>query len=118
MTPFGALLRYFREDRGVSQHEMARRLSEDSKLISAIETGRRRPPKGEELQRIRDALLLSEAEFKQLSEAAEHSGYTLRIPREISPRGLQLAHRLVNSLGGLRQDQLTAIQMILERRSS
>ena len=117
MTPFGALLRYFREDRGISQHEMGRRLAEDSKLVSAIETGRRRPPKGEKLRRIRDVLLLSEAEFNQLSEAAEHSGYTLKIPREISPRRLQLAHRLVNSLGGLQQDQLTAIQAILERRS-
>lgn len=114
MTPFGTFVRYLREERGLSQREMGRRLQLDSKIISALETGRRRPPSDEFLERIIVQLSLTEAEAAQLMDAAKHSSYIVRIPREISPRELRLVHRFITALGALRPEQLSAIQRAIE----
>ena len=118
MTPFGALLRYYREERGLSQFEMARQLSVDSKYISSIETGRRRPPSSELMSALYATLRLTEDQQSQLKMAAQNSSYVIRIPRSISPIGLQLVHRLVRCLEGLRPDQISAIQAFIEEGQS
>lgn len=114
MTPFGALLRYFREERGLTQLEMARQLAVDSKYISLIETGRRRPPSSDLMSALYVVLRLTEDQQSQLQSAAQNSSYVIRVPRGVSPLGLQLVHRLVRSLGGLRPDQISAIQALIE----
>lgn len=114
MTPFGTLFRYLREERGLSQQEMGRRLQLDSKVISALETGRRCPPDTELIKKIVAQLNLTEAESTQLLDDAKHSSYIVRIPREISPHEMRLVHRLITTLGNLRPEQISAIQRAIE----
>jgi HTH-type transcriptional regulator, competence development regulator len=114
VTPFGTSFRYLREERGLSQREMGRRLQLDSKIISALETGRRSPPSDEILNKIIAQLSLTQAEAIQLVDAARHSSYIVRIPREISPRELRLVHRFITTLGNLRPEQISAIQRAIE----
>lgn len=114
MTPFGTLIRFMREERGLTQHEMGRRLQLDSKAVSALETGRRRPPDIQLLEKIIEQLKLSESEASQLLNAAQHSSYVVRIPREISPKNLRLIHQFVTTLDGLRPDQISVIQKVIE----
>lgn len=118
MTPFGALLRYYRQERGLTQQEMARQLSVDSKHISSLETGRRRPPELDELEKVFSALQLTQSQRDKLRTAAQDSAYLIRIPREVSPLGLQLAHHLVRSLRGMRPEQITAIQALIEETAN
>jgi transcriptional regulator with XRE-family HTH domain len=115
MTPFGARLRYYREERGLTQLEFARQLSVDPKFISSLETGRRRPPSDGLMERIYSLLRLPEDQRLQLHSAAQDSSYVIRIPKGVSPMGLQLAHRLVRSLRCLGPDQIAAIQTLIER---
>lgn len=116
MTPFGALLRYHRTLRGVTQQEMARRLKVDFKIISSMETGRRLPPNGDELQHLCAALDLADCDQQQLIEAAQKSSYIIRLPRDTSALDLDLVHRLVHALKGLEPNQKSAIQHLIEGR--
>ncbi len=116
VTPFGALLRYHRTVRGVTQQEIARRLGVDFKIISSIETGRRLPPSDDELAQLFRALDLSEIDQHQLLEAARKSSYTIRLPRDTSALDLELVHRLVHALKALEPQRKSAIQHLLEGR--
>lgn len=116
MTPFGVLLRYRREERGMSQHELATVLGLDSKQVSAIETGRRRPPADEALLKIRSALALSDAEFAELCEASSFSTYIVRIPHDVSPKNLRLIHEIIGSIGRLRSEELFEVRQGIQKR--
>ncbi|HEV7165174.1 MAG TPA: helix-turn-helix transcriptional regulator [Gammaproteobacteria bacterium] len=116
MSPFGALLRYYRELSGLSQEEIAHQLSLDSKTISAIETGRRKPPPGDQLRKLSAALKLTPDESQELVEVADNSNYVLRIPRDVSPRTVQALNKLVKSSYSLECEQVAAIEAMLERR--
>ena len=118
MTPLGTLIRYFREDRGLNQQELADQSGVDSKLISSFETGRRRTPNSEVLEKIKATLKLTELESLQLQEAANNSSYIIRFPREMPPRKLRLLHTLVRSLSDLAPEQLSAIQHEINGRRS
>lgn len=118
MTPFGALLRYYREVRGYSQQRIAQRISSDSKIISAIETGRRLPPEGDDFERLCAALNLSEDERRKLGQAAQESSYIIRISREETPRNIQFIHRVVKSLGDLGPEQVSMIEDLIQGRRS
>lgn len=114
MTPFGATLRRLREDLGLSQTELASRLSLHSRVISAIETGRRQPPPAEVLVRWAQLAGFTDLELQQLDEAAKDSAYLIRLPKTASPRALKLAHRVMRALAGLQQGQISAIHRVLE----
>lgn len=116
MTPFGALIRYYRETRGLTQSDLAQRSAMDNKSISVIETGRRRPPNGDDLQRLFSALNLSNEERRELEVAAASSSYTIRISKEIAPIDLQLIHKLVKSVGCLAPTQKSAILEVIDQR--
>lgn len=113
MTPFGNLLRFYRQRRGLSQLDLARLLNADAKLISAVETGRRCPPEGNELERLFCALGLRADEQHQLTNAGRQSSFVIRVPRDTPPDDLEFIHTLVSSLRGLGADQRLAIRNAL-----
>jgi len=115
MTPFGATLRYMREERGLSQTKFANIIHLHARVLSAIETGRRQPPAPEVIRQWAQLIGLSDVELKRLEEAAQDSPYVIRLPKTTSPRALVLAHRVVRALEYLQQDQFSAIQQVLEQ---
>ncbi|MGO4450563.1 helix-turn-helix domain-containing protein [Phyllobacterium sp. TAF24] len=52
MTPFGEKLRQLRDQRGVSQKDMAKAIGVSAAYLSALEHGRRGQPTWDKLQRI------------------------------------------------------------------
>ena len=118
MNPYGVLLRFFRELRGLSQGELAAQLGVTNRLLSAVETGRRSPHDQPTLERIRSVLSLSDDEYRQLHSAAEHSSMIVRIPSGSSPERIALVHRLVAALGELQHDQIMLIRNILQGRQT
>ena len=117
MSPFGSLLRYYRNERGIPPKELAAELGVSDKKISAIEIGRRRPPDEKDLARICKYLSLTEAESAALYEAAQLSHPHVRIPDNATPREYRLVHHFVRALGHLSDNQINVIHKTLNQRA-
>lgn len=94
-TPQALLIRMFREERGLKQKSFARSLRINAKVLSEIETGRRRLPTELE-EKIVAALGLSPAEASRLREAGRKSSYVLRLPENASPLAVRLMHEFLD----------------------
>ena len=77
MTDFGALLKGFREKRGVSQSKLAEKADFDHSYVSRLESGARMPTR-DAVDRLGRALGLSQAELDALLAAA---GF---LPRDVT----------------------------------
>ncbi len=117
MSPFGSLLRYHRNERGILLKALAAELGISEKSLSAVETGRRRPFPDNEIEKICKFLYLSETESAELKEAAQQSHPHLRIPTGVSPHKYRLAYRFIQSLETLSEEQVTVIQKTLNQRA-
>lgn len=115
MSPFGLLLRFYRNERGMAQKTIAARVGLSEKSLSAIETGRHQPPGEDILKKICDALDLRESEVRALKDAAAHSSPALRIPFGVTPRAYRLAHILLGRLNSLSVKQIEEIHTVLEQ---
>lgn len=116
MSPFGLLLRYFRNERRLPLKVLAAGIVVSDKVLSAIETGRRCPPDGAQLNEIKKILRLNEDEFRSLTEAARYSTTRVRIPVSAKPPEYRLVHRLVESIGDLSDQQIAIINDTLDKR--
>ena len=74
--PFGEYLRRLREERGLTQEQLAERAGLSSNAIAALESGRRQRPYPSTMQALSDVLGLSEGERTQLVGA---------LPRQSTP---------------------------------
>lgn len=115
MTPFGASLRAMRVERGLSQTKFAEIIDIHPRVLSAVETGRRQPPSSQVIGRWAELAGLTSLELSRLEEAAQDSPYVIRLPKTASPRALRLVHRVVRAVESLKQEQLQAIQTVLEQ---
>jgi transcriptional regulator with XRE-family HTH domain len=70
MTPFGQRLRQLREERGVSQKEMAAAIRVSAAYLSALEHGRRGQPTWDLLQRMIGYLNIIWDEAEELQNLA------------------------------------------------
>lgn len=116
VTPFGSLLRYFRNQRGIALKALAAKIHISPKVLYALESGIRRPPTGDDLLALSDALSLRPNEARALAEAAQDSVTTLRIPRAATAREYRLAHQLFRHLGRLSDEQIDGIETLLKDR--
>jgi len=82
--------------------------------VSSWETGLKPPPGEELLNRLTELFSLSPGEKTRFFRAAELSKPLLRVPRNTSSCGYQLAHRLVERLPDLCPQQLALISGILD----
>lgn len=114
MSPFGLVFRYLRNERGVPLKTLAAGLELSEKILSAIETGRRRPPNESQLSKIKKILRLNEEESRSLAEAARYSETRVRIPMRAKPMEYRLVHRLVEAVGGLSEQQVATIHTVLD----
>jgi transcriptional regulator with XRE-family HTH domain len=77
-SPFGSLLRYYREEAGLSQSALGDRTRFNHAAISKWESGDRLRPKMESIERLIDALDLDPIDANALLAAA---GFAPRIPQ-------------------------------------
>lgn len=116
MTPFGLRLRQLREERGVSQKEMAAAIRVSAAYLSALEHGRRGQPTWDLLQRIIGYfnIIWDEAEDLQKLAVISHPRVTIDTAG-LSPQATELANLLASHIGILDQDMITNLSTMLRQ---
>lgn len=99
MTPFGIRLRELREERGVTQKDMAAALRVSPAYLSALEHGRRGQPTWDLLQRIITYfnIIWDEAEELQNLAAVSHPRVVIDTSG-LSPQATELANLLARNI--------------------
>ena len=102
MTPFGLRVRTLREEKGVTQKEMAEALGVSAAYLSALEHGRRGVPSWPLIQKIVGYfnIIWDEAEDLQRLAAASHPRVTVDTAG-LSPAATLLANRLAGTITSL-----------------
>lgn len=118
MTPFGVALRNLREDRGLNQKDLARRLGISAKLLSAIENGQAGSRRIGDLADLAILLGLSDQELLKLRRAQELSSYQLQIPRDATPQMIRVANHFIRVLGILSHSEIREVEALLDRSAA
>ncbi|KAB2871984.1 MAG: helix-turn-helix domain-containing protein [Bauldia sp.] len=102
MTPFGERMRRMREEKGVTQKEMAAALGVSAAYLSALERGRRGVPSWPLIQKIVGYfnVIWDDAEELQRLAATSHPRVTVDTVG-LSPQATLLANRLAGAIGTL-----------------
>jgi len=115
MTPFGEAVRKLRAERGISQKEMAAHLGVSAAYLSALEHGQRSEPSWELVQRIIGFFHIIWDEAEELQRLAALSRPKIVIDaRSLTPRSAVLANRLAERWPELGEEDLAAIEGILD----
>jgi transcriptional regulator with XRE-family HTH domain len=114
MTPFSTLLSDICHSRGVRQKQLAFELEVDPSYLSALTSGRKGVPGEAFLQKLGEALKLSETEWEALREAVKISKQKYRVPIRAHPRFYAVAWQMFQTAEKLPADKLNVIMQILE----
>lgn len=107
MTPFGARLRELRQQRGVSQKEMAAALGVSAAYLSALEHGRRGKPSWPFVQKTIGYFNIIWDEADELEALAWASDPRVVIDTAgLSPKATAFANQLADSIGRLKESEL------------
>ncbi|WP_439272985.1 helix-turn-helix domain-containing protein [Pseudochrobactrum sp. HB0163] len=114
MTPFGQRLRELREERGVTQKQMAEAIRVSAAYLSALEHGRRGQPTWDLLQRIIGYfnIIWDEAEALQKLAMISHPRVTIDTSG-LSPEATELANLLASQIRSLDNSTIAAISTLL-----
>lgn len=116
MTPFGLRLRELREERGVSQKEMAAAIRVSAAYLSALEHGRRGQPTWDLLQRIIGYFNIIWDEAEELQDLAMISHPRVTIDTAgLSPEATALANLLATHIRILDENVIENISETLRK---
>lgn len=116
MTPFGLYMRKLRQQRGVTQKEMAQALRVSSAYLSALEHGRRGRPTWAMIQSILNYFNLIWDDADELVRLADMSDPRVIVDTAgLSPKATLLANRLAEEIGRLDDARLDAMLALLDR---
>ncbi|MCF7644612.1 helix-turn-helix domain-containing protein [Bacillus subtilis] len=116
MTPFGLRLRQLREERGVSQKEMAAAIRVSAAYLSALEHGRRGQPTWDLLQRMIGYLNIIWDEAEELQNLAMISHPRVTIDTAgLSPQATELANLLANHIQILDEETIANLSTMLRQ---
>jgi HTH-type transcriptional regulator, competence development regulator len=107
-------LHELRKDRRMHQKQLASLLNVDPSYLSGLESGRKGPPPPSMVQRVKDALCLSENETAALERAAHLSRRKVEIPVSAEPEEYEMVYSVIDRIGQLRPAQVRAIREILK----
>jgi transcriptional regulator with XRE-family HTH domain len=113
--PLGHALRDFRVRLGYTQKKLAELSGYGEPFLSRIENGYLQPTRTDILDRLAEALQLTETERSELITAAWDSQKTIRVPVGLSLKGCRALHRFSRSVQRMREESVDRImQRILE----
>ena len=120
MTPFGEKLRQMRQERGISQKEMAKALSVSPAYLSALEHGHRSPPSWSMIQKIIGYFNVIWDDAEELQRLAETSHPRVVVDTAgLSPQATELANLLALNITKLRVNEiemlLAHLQALIQR---
>lgn len=120
MTPFGEKLRQMRQERGISQKEMAKALSVSPAYLSALEHGHRSPPSWSMIQKIIGYFNVIWDDAEELQRLAETSHPRVVVDTAgLPPQATELANLLALNITKLRVNEiemlLAHLQALIQR---
>ncbi|MGB3503167.1 MAG: helix-turn-helix transcriptional regulator [Mesorhizobium sp.] len=108
MTPFGEKVRKLREERGVSQKDMAAAIGVSPAYLSALEHGRRGRPSWAMAQKILGYFNIIWDDAEALLALAEGSDPRVVIDTAgLSPRATEYANLLASRIGSISEEELS-----------
>lgn len=117
MTPFGERLRALRDQRGVTQKEMAGALGVSAAYLSALEHGRRGVPNWAMLQKIIGYFNIIWDDAEDLVRLAGVSRPRAVVDTSgLSPAATELANLLAERIGELDDKEIAALVARLRKR--
>ena len=110
MTPFGEKLRQLRDERGISQKEMAKAIGVSAAYLSALEHGRRGQPTWDKLQRIIQYfnMIWDEAEELQRLAMISHPRITIDTAG-LPPASTELANLVAAHIRDLKAEVVQSL---------
>jgi transcriptional regulator with XRE-family HTH domain len=118
MTPFGAKLRKLRQERGLTQAQMAEAVGVSSAYLSALEHGKRGRPSWRLIQSIIAHLNIIWDEAEDLVRLSRVSHPKITIDTSgLSPTATELANELAISIAKLDEKQLVEVLAKVKLRS-
>lgn len=118
MSPFSQLLHDLRVRQGLRQAELADRIGYEQSYISALEVGLKGPPTIEFLDRVANAMSLTDEERHQLWVAAQASQRKLVIDPDAPPDIYWLLNDLRSEVDRLTPAQVRMIREVIAMRSA
>lgn len=110
MTPLGERLRALRDERGVSQKEMAAALGVSAAYLSALEHGRRGTPTWALIQKIIGYFNIIWDDAEDLQRLAETSHPRVVIDTSgLSPAATELANLLARSINRIGEEDILSL---------
>lgn len=103
-----------RRDRRMPQKQLAGMLNLDQSYLSGLESGRKGSPPTNIVQRVKDALSLTDGETAALQRAADLSRRKVEIPMCAEPDEYELVYSIIDHIGQLKPAQVRAMQEILK----
>jgi transcriptional regulator with XRE-family HTH domain len=119
MTPFGEKLRNLREERGLSQKEMAHALNVSAAYLSALEHGRRSQPGFPFVQRVIGYFNIIWDEAEELQRLAGLSQPRVTVDTAgLDPLATEVANLMARTIRQLDKQALDRIKNILRDQQS
>lgn len=110
MTPFGEKLRQLRDERGISQKEMAKAIGVSAAYLSALEHGRRGQPTWDKLQRIIQYFNIIWDEAEELQQLAMISHPRITIDTAgLPPASTELANLVAAHIRDLKAEVVQSL---------
>ena len=116
MTPFGERLRDLRAERGIALGDMARALGVSPTYLSALEHGKRGRPSWGFVQRVIQYFNIIWDDAEALQRLADISHPRVVVDTAgLSPTATRVANRLARCVGDLSDEDLAALEAVLDR---
>jgi transcriptional regulator with XRE-family HTH domain len=116
MTPFGARLRQWRRQRGVTLRDMAAAMQVSAAYLSALEHGRRGAPSAGLVHQVNEYLGLIWDDAEELARLARVSRPRVVLNTAgLTPEATELANRLADSIRQLPPSVVAELREVLER---
>ncbi|MEM5502007.1 MULTISPECIES: helix-turn-helix domain-containing protein [Ahrensia] len=115
MTPFGERVRELRNERGMTQKEMAKQLNVSAAYLSALEHGKRGTPRWILVQQIIACLNIIWDDADELQTLALRSAPRVTIDTtQLSPRATELANLLASGIDVLSDTAIEDLRIRLD----
>lgn len=116
MSPFAVFLKNLRLRRGLPQKVAAARLGCKPSYLCSLETGQKKVPRGQFLEKVISAYQLNRDEACELTEVANLSAGAIRMPDLARPEEYAICQKLQEHLGHLTKTQIQLIEIALDLR--
>jgi len=116
MSPFGIIVRSYRNQKGISLKTLANALGVTSTFLSALERGKRRKPSRKIVDGIISFFNLDNDRINELEEAVRYSDTRPKIPSDARPEVYTAIHNMIMNADDIQDYELQIINLLTCKR--